>query len=249
MLKSKITKAEYDALDAALKPFYKLEGDSALLQSDEATELRAAKDREKVRADEAEAEARRLKDEKTAADNAAAEATRLANEEKARKAGDITALETSWQGKLDAAVKVEKDRADKLEGQLRVLLVDNAALAIANEISTDPDLIMPVITKRLKAELDGDTAITRVLDADGKPSAANIDDLKKELVANTKYARIMKGSNASGGGAGGQQNGGGAPSGDKKISDMTEAERVAAHKADPVAYKQRAKAEGLPVYG
>jgi len=243
VLKTKITKAEYDALEAALKPFYKLDGDIALLQSDDAAELRSAKEREKQRADTAEAEAKRLKDEKAAADAAAAEATRLANEEKARKAGDITALETSWQGKVDA----EKKRGDNLENQLKGLLIDNEAIKLANEISVSPSLLVPIIAKRLTADLTGDKPITRVVDANGAPSAHNLDDLKKELVANKEFAAIIKGSNASGGGANGQHSGGGAAG--KKISEMTEAERVAFHNASPAQYKEQARAEGLRIVG
>ena len=243
MLKSKITKAEYDALSDALKAVYKLEGDVALLQSDDAAELRAAKDREAQRARTAEEERDRLKQEKATAEAAAAAAAEEAAREKAKKAGDITALETSWQGKVDAA----NQRGDKLENQLKTLLVSNEAIKLANEISVSPSLLIPVIERRLQADLSGEKPITRVIDGNGAPSAFNLDDLKKELVANKEFAAIIKGSNASGGGANGNNSGGGAT--DKKIKDMTEAEKVAFHRANPDAYKAQARAEGLTVYG
>lgn len=247
-LKSKITtKAEFDALPDVIKAEYAEENGVWLLQSDDATELRSAKDREKIRADNAEAEARRLRDEKAASDAAVAEATRLAEEAKARKAGDVAALEASWQAKFDAAIGGEKARGDKLEKSLRDLLVDREALVIAAEISTVPELMEPIIRARLQADLDGERPFTRVLDTNGKPSAANIDDLKKELVANAKFASIIKASNASGGGTTGNNSGGGAPA--KKISEMSEAERVALHRANPVAYKQQAAAEGIQIAG
>jgi hypothetical protein len=243
VLKSKITKAEYDALSDALKAVYKLEGDTALLQSDDAAELRAAKDREAQRAREAEAERDRLKQEKATAEAAAAAAAEDAAREKAKKAGDITALETSWQGKVDA----EKQRGDKLENQLKTLLVNNEAIKLASEISVSPSLLIPIIERRLQADLTGEKPITRVLDVNGAPSAFNLDDLKKELVANKEFAAIIKGSNASGGGANGNNSGGGAAG--KKIKDMTEAEKVAFHRANPAAYKEQARSEGLPVFG
>jgi hypothetical protein len=249
VLKTKITKAEYDALSDALKAVYKQDGDNYLLQADDAAELRTAKDRAVTEANEAKATAARLQKEKDDAEAARVAAETAAREAAARKAGDIQTLETSWQTKMDNAVAAEKARGDRLETQLKAQLVDNVAMSLANEISVSPSLLIPVITKRLQADLTGEKPLTRVLDATGAPSALNIDDLKKELVANKEFAAIIKGSNASGGGTNGQQTGGGAPAGDKKIKDMTEAERVALHRADPAAYKVRAKAEGLAVYG
>lgn len=247
MLKSKITKAEYDALPDALKAVYKQDGDNYLLQSDGADELRRAKDREKERADNLEREIAAINERITKAEKDAADAQRLADEQKARDNKDITALETSWQQKLDAAKLEHQTEVGRLTSMLENTLLDSAAQVIASEISTVPELLTPVIRARLRVELNGDKPITRVLTIDGQPSAANLDDLKKEFVANDKFASIIKGSNASGGGASNGGSGGGAAG--KKISEMTEAERVATYRANPDAYKQQAKAEGLPVYG
>lgn len=247
MLKTKITKADFDALPDALKAYYKQDGDNYLLQSDDAAELRAAKERESAARIAAEAEAKRLKDEAAAAETARLKAEQDAADEKARKSGDIAALDKSWQAKLDDAVRVERERADKLEKQLRSALVDGKAEALAAEISTTPELLAPLIAARLDPDLTGEKAIVRIKDANGQPSAANLDDLKKEFVANAKFAAIIKGSNASGGGANGNNSGGGAAN--KKISEMTEAEKVAYHRANPEAYKAQARQEGLPVFG
>jgi hypothetical protein len=246
VLKSRLTKAEFDALPDALKEYYKAEGDVYLLQSDDAAELRAAKDREAEARRDAEAERDRLKAEKAEAERVAREAADEAARERAKKDGDISALETSWQAKVDAAKNEGKAEADKLRNMLTDLLVDKEALRIANEISTSPKLIEPHIRKRLKAELDGDKPKTRVLDAAGEPSALSLEELQQEFVANADFAAIIKGSDASGGGANGKHSGGGAAT--KKISEMNQAERVALHKANPEAFRIKAKAEGLPGY-
>lgn len=237
-LKTKITAAEHAALADNLKSEYKLVGTDYLLETDDLTELRNAKDREVQARKDAEAERDRLKAEKDAAD---AE-VQAAKDEAARKKGDVAAIETSWQAKLEAAKVEGEAKAAKLQTQLDNLLVANKAKDIANEISTTPDLIEPLIAARLKAETEGDVAITRVLDANGKPSAMSLDDLKKEFIANPRFAVIIKGSGGQGGGAGADLPGGGAP-GAKKISEMTFAERTAAYNADPAAFNTRLAAE------
>lgn len=237
-LKSKITKAEFDALHDILKPEYKVSGDHYLLDSDEANELRAAKDRE-TEARRAEKErADRLQAEKDAAE----EEARTAKLDKAKKDKDVEGLEASWNDKLTAAVAAEKVKTEKRENQLRKLLVDNQAISLANELSVSPKLILPHIRERLAAELDGDTPITRILDADGKPSAKTIADLKAEFIDNPDFKTIIKGSNANGGGAGGGNSGGGADG--KKFSDLSETERVALHRENPTRYNEMAKAAG-----
>lgn len=238
-LKTKLTKAEYDALPDALKAEY-LERDGAfLLQTDAAAELIAARDREKARADT-------LQREKDEAEAARVASETAAAEEKARKAGDIAALEKSWEAKLATGIAAEKARADKLQKQLDGM-IDLKAEAIAAEISVTPELLAPVIARRLTLDLSGDKAIVRVLDANGQPSAANFAELSKEYVDNPKYAPIIRGTNASGGSAEGNSSGGSAAG--KKISDMTEAEQVALYNKDPNAYKVRARSEGIRVDG
>lgn len=232
-LKSKLTKAEFDALPDVLKEHYKASGDSYLLDSDDAAELRRAKEREveqtrleKERADRLQAEL-----------DAEKEAKRVAAEEAAKKAKDIPAIEASWASKVEAA-KAEAQRAvDALKTKLNNLLVKSKAEALANKISTAPSLLAPVIAARLQAETDGDEAKTRVLDATGKVSAMTLEDLEKEIVANAEYAAIIRGTNANGGGAGSGGSGGGAG---KAFKDMSEAERVALYRSNPTEFKRLA---------
>jgi alanyl-tRNA synthetase len=232
-LKSKITKAEFDALNDVLKAEYKEKDGSYLLDSDEANELRQAKERESEARRLEKERADRLQTEKDAAEAATREAERL----KAIKEKDLTTLEASYKSEKETAVAAEKAKTEKRESQLRELLVENKALELANEISTSPTLILPHIQKRLRAELDGDKPVTRVLDDKGEISAKTMDDLKKELVDNAAFKAIIKASNASGGGAGGGGGSGGGADG-KKFTDLSEAERVALHRENPTRFNE-----------
>lgn len=241
-LKSKLTKTEFDALPDALKEHYKESGGNYVLDSDDANELRAAKDREtearkleKERADRLQAE----KDEADARE-------REAKEAKAKKDKDFDALENSYKEKQATAVAVEQAKTAKREEQLRDLLVENKALELANEISTSPKLILPHIRARLRAELDGDKPQTRVLDDKGEVSAKTLVDLKQEFVDNAEFKAIIKASNASGGGAGGGGgSGGGASFQGKKFTDLSETERVSLHRTDPALFHQMREAAGV----
>lgn len=241
-LKSKITdKAEFDKLSDAVKAEYKEENGVWLLDTDDAAELRAAKDRETQARKDAEAERDRLKGEKDEAERNRLQAIKDADEEKARKNGDIAALETSWKEKRDIDVSNERKRGDKLDALLRASLIDGAAEKMAAEVSTAPTLLSPVIKARLSVDLDGDKAVLRVLGKDGKISAMSLDDLKAEVVANSEYAGIIRGTDANGGGAHKFKPAGGAS---KKFSELTEAERIEFHRIDPTGFKAASAAQG-----
>ena len=220
-LKSKLTKAEFDALPDALKEHYKESNGSYLLDSDDAAELRRAKERADEEARNAKAEADRIKAEKDAAD----EEARKAREEAAKKKGDITALEASWQEKLNAADAKHKQDIAELNRQIDSLTVTAEARRIAGEISTTPDLLEDVIAKRLRREIVDGVPTVRTVDTAGQPSAKTVAELQEEFVANPKYAAIMIGSKGGGGGAANANPAGGGAS--KKIKEMSESERIA----------------------
>jgi|SRR5215217_103051 len=247
-LKSRITaKTEFDALADNLKLEYKEENGVWLLQSDDAAELRRAKDDEASRRRAAEDERDQLRRDKDKADRDAAALKEEADRAAARKAGDLKALEDTLTAQHNTALNLVKADVTRLEGALRHALVNGKAEAIAAEISTTPELLVPLIAARLDADISGTVGTTRVKDAAGNVSPTlTIDLLKKEVVDNPKYAAIIKGTNASGAGGNGGGSGGGAPSG-KKITDMNEAEKKAHYNADPTAYRAQALAEGLKV--
>ena len=226
-LKAKIDKATYDALPDAVKAEYKPDGEGFKLDLDDteiAAEMRRARDREKQRADDAEA--------------ARVEAERKLSEVEgndARKRGDLDSIERSWKDKLTKAETDAKGREDKLKSQLSTLLVTDKAREIAQEISTAPAVLLPHIVAKLTADLEGETPTTRVLGDDGKPTALTLDDLKKSFVDSKDFAPIIIGSKATGsGGAGGNQGGGAS----KQPSEYTEAERIELFRRDRAEFNR-----------
>ncbi|WP_345198572.1 hypothetical protein [Kistimonas scapharcae] len=139
----------------------------------------------------------KLKEQKEAKE-ASDKAAREAADEAARKAGDVSHLEKSWSDKLAAREAELLAQIEARDGSLKTMLVDNVAQAMAAEISVSPGIMMPHIKSRLSVEVQDGRHITRVLDAEGKPSAATIDDLKKEFVSNQAFAPVIIGSKASG---------------------------------------------------
>lgn len=244
-LKQKITKEEFDAMDPVLQAEYKEVNGVMLLQFDGATDLSRAVAAEKLRADRAEARTNELATQITTLQTSMEERERAT----ADKDKDIPALNASWQKKLDDAVKKGKEAVENLQRQFRQLLVHSKAEAIAAEISDSPKLLLPHIEAMLDVDFAGDMPTTRVLDpVTRKPSALTLEEMQKSFVDNPDFAAIIKGSGSSGGGAGTQRNpnGGGAS---KKLSEMTEAERVAFSKSNPDQFKQKATAEGFGRYG
>lgn len=130
-----------------------------------------------------------------------AEAARVAAEEAARKSGDVSALDKSWQEKYS---KLESEASAKVaaaNAQLQSVLVDSVAQKAAMDIAVDAECA-ELLADKLRgslglAEVDGKMQ-TVVFDADGKRSALTVDELKKQLIA--KYPRLVKGNPASGAG-------------------------------------------------
>lgn len=237
-LKRKITKEEFEALADHFKAEYKEHNGGYILDTDEATELETALRRQSEENRSIREQLDALKAEKDEA-----EAARIAAEEEAaRKKGDTTALEASWQAKLDKEKKDGEARENKLKDKLKDLLVRDVARSIAEEISTVPEVILPHIERRLSAEYADDAPKTRVLDAAGAPSALTVEELKQEFVANDKFAAIIIGSKANGGQSG-QARGTGQP-GAKKIQEMNDQERIELHKQlGPDEFSRRVEAE------
>lgn len=205
-LKRKINKATFDKLSEEIKKEYKAgSSDDEFVLDTEGDEdtgaLKRAKDREKQRADE-------LAEKLAEATEQLAEVTNG----DARKKGDIATLEKSWQKKLDDQKTASDAQVNKLTSHIKTQLIDNVASSLAAKISTSPALLLPHIRARLAADFEGDSPVTRVLDASGKPSASTLEDLQKEFATNKDFAAIIVASKASGGARPASQgNGGGAP--------------------------------------
>jgi len=161
----------------------------------------------------------------------AEEAARLEREELARKSGNVEELERSWTEKFtrreaELTGTLEQERAT-LSGQIRDLTVGRTATDIASALAVQGSAkaLLPHIERRLSVEQREGKPVVVVLDAQGKLSAATLDELKAEIANDAAFAPLIAGSKASGGGAGGAGGGGGAPKG--KIGGTKE-ERTAA---------------------
>jgi len=231
-MKATISKEEFEKLSDDFKKEYSASGDDYSLKvegGEDTGALKRAKDHEVERRKKAETNLKETKDELE---------TREKELEDIRKGAitkdDVEALEKSYKEKYEKREKELQEQIESSNNSLKGLLVDNVAVGIATELSTVPDLMADQIRKRLTTEqVDGKT-ITRVLDADGKPSALSVDDLKKEILADKKFAPILIGSKASGSGAQGSEATGGA----KKFSELSEKERTDLYRSDQEAYRK-----------
>lgn len=197
--------------------------------------LKRAKDHEKNLRVAAEGKVTELEGKITALTTERDTAISERDAAKADKGKDTAALEASWQAKVDEANTKLESTQTELTREIERLLVTNTASSLAHEISTVPELFSDVIARRLKVEKGADGQyFTRVLDANGQPSASNLDDLRKELLATDKYAAIIVSGKGSGGGAGGSGSGGGAA--DKKWLEYTDAELVELRRTDREKY-------------
>lgn len=232
MLKLKLT--TLDGLSADVAKEYKKEGDEYVLDTDvkfeDVTGLKNALAQEKQHRKQATEKVTTLEQEKATL------------EARAGSAGD---LEKSWQKKLTDKEAEFKTQLTNRDAQLRAVLVDNTALQLAQEISTSPDLILPHIKARLTMEEVDGKMLTRVLDGEGKMSAASVGELKNEIVADKRFASIITASKASGGGAQGAKSGSSA--GGKKYADMSEAERSTLYRENkPEFDRLRAEHKATP---
>lgn len=153
--------------------------------------------------------------------------------------GDVDKLEQSYKDKLTKREGELTEKINALTSSLEKHMLEGQAIKLATDLAAKPDYveaILPHIRSRLKLE-EGEAGehVVRILDKDGKPSASNMDDLKKEVLAMKALAPLLAGSKAAGGGAnGGGGNGGGAP---KKLSEMNDAERTQFAKDDPEGFR------------
>lgn len=171
----------------------------------------------------------------------------LAEQEAAKKSGDVAALETSWQTRLDTETGALKTDLSKRDAQLARLTVGRAATEIAAELAvvtngvSSAKALLPHIERRLQMHMDGDEVTVRVTDANGKLSAMTLEQLKDEFRNDPVFAPLITASKAGGSGAdGSKDNGGGGAA--KKFKDLNEAERIELHRKDPAEFK-RLKAE------
>lgn len=237
MFKLTLDQAGFDALEEGHKPFYKKDDKTGAYHLDldpaDIPDVEGLKRKNQELLDEKKAEQRRREE---------------AERERAKKDGDMTALETSWQTRLDTETGQLRTELDGTRAQLERLTVGRAATELAAELAvvtngvSSAKALLPHIERRLKMEAgtDGEVKV-RVLDTFGKPSAMTLDQLKDEFRNDPVFAPLIAASKANGSGAdGGKDNGGGGAT--KKFAEMTEAERTELHRKDPAEFKRQSGA-------
>lgn len=155
---------------------------------------------EKFKQKHAEAEKHRKQQEKEAQHKA---------DEAARQAGDIQALESSWNDKYASLEQTSTQTINELNNIINNVTVGAEAKAIASELAIDgsSNVLIPHVQSRLAMELVEGVPNIKVL-VNGKPSALTIEDLKQEIRENKAFAPIIRGINASGTGNVGSSDGG-----------------------------------------
>lgn len=234
MLKRKLTKDEFDALDEGKKSLYKENSSRAgeyvldVEDSSEQAALVRSKAAEKARADAAEARVAELTTENES----------LTSQLSTSKP-DLEKIGNEYKAKEKSLTEKHKGELAAKDKQIAAILIDRTALELATKISTVPELVVDAIKRRLKVGVnEAGEPVTEVLDAGGLATTQSVEDLGKEFVANPKYGAIMVGSKATGGSA--IQGGGGGSATQykgKNFSDLTEVERTAWHKEDPAGFK------------
>ena len=155
---------------------------------------------EKFKQKHAEAEKHRKQQEREA---------QLKADEAARQAGDIQALESSWNDKYSSLEQTSTQTINELNNIINNVTVGAEAKSIASELAIEGSsgVLIPHIQSRLAMELVDGVPNIKVL-VNGKPSALTIDDLKAEIRENKAFAPIVRGINASGtGNVGGSDKG------------------------------------------
>jgi len=147
--------------------------------------------------------------EDTGALKRALERVRLEKDEvvkKAEKLGqtttDIEALRKDYDTKI-LALNAEKENVEKAAADtLRRAAKTSAITGVTADLfGPNAEIMAPHVAKRIRIDVEGTVTTVRVLDKEGKLSAATLDDLKKELRADPKLAPVLIATRGSGSGA------------------------------------------------
>lgn len=232
----KISKATYEALPEELKKaFTKVDGSDEYDNGEEsATGLKTALQKEKE-------EAAKLKgklDQFETAKAAEIEAARKKAVEEARTKGDFKTVEDDYKRRIKELEEANRKAATERENAIKAEAVNKQVDELA-KMFVSPALAKSFIKSRLTAELVDGSPIVRVLDKDGKASAASVEDLKKEYLTDSELKSSLVASKGSGGGSGLPPVSGGAGSGDNATNKFDAAN------ASPKDMIARLEAKGI----
>lgn len=221
-MKYKISKAEYEALDAAMQALYKAMGDDFVLSVEGLPA--GGEDLEGLR-NQVQTLLTEKKEEKRKRDAAEAEQRRL-QEESQRANGEYEQLYTSSQ----QALEQERTRLAELTANIERRDLTSAASKVSSSIADgeNAEILAEFVQRRLKI-VDGQVKVT---DAAGNLTIASLEDLAKEFQQAPRYAALVRGTQANGGGAAGGKGGGAT----KTWDQMTGMERVELRRTNPAEH-------------
>jgi hypothetical protein len=189
MLKNSVDESTYTGLADNLKTEYVKTGDKYTLQHDEpAGELIRAKDRERDNA----------KTLKASLESITAEAVEL--RAKVATMPNADAIKATAQAEKDAEYAPIKTALGARETQIKAILIDGAAKQLALTIGgpKNADALLPHVTSRLSAKLDGESPTVTIL-KDGKESALTMADLEKDIREDKRFSALVIATQSTGG--------------------------------------------------
>lgn len=158
------------------------------------------------------------------------EEKRQAEEEKAKRDGDYEKLERLMAERQQA----QREQYEKLVGDIRKEKVGSALNDVVTRLGaggTRNEDLRDLLKTRFEFDYDNESGKVTV-SGDGITS---LEQLEKTIQESGRYDAYLAGSQASGGGSPGSQGGGAAG---KKLSDMSEKERIEFKQRDPEGFRQ-----------
>ncbi|MBR9878676.1 MAG: hypothetical protein GYB17_04080 [Gammaproteobacteria bacterium] len=158
------------------------------------------------------------------------EEKRQAEEEKAKRDGDYEKLERL----MAERQQEQREQYEKLVGDIRKEKVGSALNDVVTRLGaggTRNEDLRDLLKTRFEFDYDNESGKVTV-SGDGITS---LEQLEKTIQESGRYDAYLAGSQASGGGSPGSQGGGTAG---KKLSDMSEKERIEFKQRDPEGFRQ-----------
>ncbi len=126
----------------------------------------------------------------------AVEQARKAAEERAKQENDYKSLFESSQQKSSEW----EQKYNELQAGIRQEKRQSTAMNISTGLASGANakLLAKFVAERVDIDEQGNTV---VLSAEGKPTVATLDDLKKEIISSGEFDALLDGSKASGSGA------------------------------------------------
>lgn len=223
-----------DGLSAELQPLYVQENGKYRLNIKGYKDPQAllnARDREKAEKQAAKARVAELETELE-------DLNQQLTEARSKKSPDLAALEASYKDKIAKIEKAKDEEISRLTSFLEKTHRSDVAQRIASELSDSPDLLLPHIEKRLAFEIGASGPETRVLDANGQPSALTVEELAAEFKSDKRYAAAIRGSQASGGGAANNGKPGSAVMTVEQFNALDTEARLKMHRENPTEFRR-----------